>query len=96
VLAGYDGSTAEDMPGHEPAPAAPGKPPSGTQPTIDQSQTLRDLLENLAELDPNVDWKARAREAAGAQSWNNVTSPIADRVIEKLRGELEKLVGEPE
>jgi hypothetical protein len=88
-LAGYKGTPAEEMPTDaEPEPAAPqqeggGKIPSKVRPTKTQAARIRELFAELAERQPDTDWRARMREIAGVDG-DMLTKTIADRVIRGL------------
>jgi hypothetical protein len=62
VLAGYEGTTAEEMPNPAPEPPAATSP---VAPTAEQKAELTTLLRSLEFADPAIDWKARCIEIAG-------------------------------
>jgi hypothetical protein len=85
VLAGYDATPLEEMPVDEPTVEPRGKIPPEDRPTPEQVTMLTELLGKLRELDPDTDWAAEARKAAGVPSWDYVTKTIAERVLQALR-----------
>ena len=101
VLAGYAGSSAEEMPADEPAqpvakPDAPPKEkrskiPPEHQPTHAQVVMLNETFKRLRDLAPDTDWPAVARKAAGVPSWDYATATIAEQAIVALRGYLAEL-----
>jgi hypothetical protein len=89
-LAGYDPTGAEELPG-EPAAARAepkrddaGSPPVAAKPTPEQVRRMRELLAQLAEHNPDVDWPATARELAGVPG-DMLTRTGANALIERLR-----------
>jgi ERF superfamily len=85
------GGVAEEMPVGDPQPTAT-PAPSGpraapVEATGEQLSEVRALIDRLAEIEPDTDWVARAREIAGVPG-NMLTRAGAVIVIEKLRGEL--------
>jgi hypothetical protein len=84
VLAGYEGAAAEEMlPDEERAPRA-ADPVAATD---EQLGEIGALIRTLQGADPDTDWKARARELAGARA-DMLTRTGAEMLIEKLQGEL--------
>jgi hypothetical protein len=92
VLAGYEGTAAEELPADEPGPAEPSKPVTApVQPTPEQTEQVKVLLRTLEHADPAIDWPARARELARIE-WGKLTRSQAEHLIEQLRGELAALM----
>jgi len=91
VLAGYEPASAEEMPTDpEPAPQAKGKIPPELRPTKQQISEISELLEALAERDPDTDWVAKARELAGVGG-SMLTGTLAANLIYRLERELDEL-----
>jgi hypothetical protein len=90
VLAGYEPAGAEEMPTAEPDQRG-GKIPDEIKPKGTQLRQIAYLLESLEEIDPDTDWKARARELAGA-SGDMLTHTSAIMLIGLLEEELQTLV----
>jgi hypothetical protein len=86
VLAGYEPASSEEMPpGHEPTAAKPkSKVSAEVQPTSEQWTEVRELIEQLTELDPAVDWTDRCRELSGAPG-DKLTRAGAAILIDELR-----------
>lgn len=91
VLAGYEPAGADEIP-VEPDTAGParkrGPIPDAIKPTEEQMAELNRLLSALAAAQPEVDWKARAREIAGVPS-DMLTRTTTEQLLYKLRDELE-------
>jgi len=83
VLAGYQPAGAEEMPEEHSAsePASPAAPVGATK---EQFEEIGTLLRSLRECDPEVDWRARAKEVAGVPG-GMLTKTGAEILIEKLR-----------
>ena len=88
VLAGYEGTTAEEMP-TEPAESAA----DPVQPTAEQWGEIKTLLRSLEHADPAIDWPARCVEISGVPS-RLLTRTGAAMLIEKLQAELAALMPE--
>ena len=104
VLAGYEPAAAEEMPvidsESRPKPDEPeaggtviraDKIPDAVTPTDEQTAELRRILAELAELRPEVNWAARAREIAGVPG-DMLTRTGAEILLGKLDEQLEELV----
>lgn len=90
VLAGYEGTTAEEMPSDDAeSPAAP------VQATAEQREEIKTLVRTLELADPAIDWISRCREIAGVP-WELLTRSGAALLIEQLRAELAALMPEGE
>jgi hypothetical protein len=89
VLAGYEGTTAEEMPSGEPEPAQ--EPTAPVQPTSEQKAKIATLLRSLEHADPAIDWRARCVEIAGVPG-RLLTRTGAETLIEKLQAELAALM----
>jgi hypothetical protein len=86
VLAGYEGTTAEEMPdASEPKP----KPDRAE---ADQLEEIAALLRSLEQIDPEQDWRAIARGIAGCSS-DKMSRGNAETVIERLRERLKAAAG---
>src|SRR5262245_58701704 len=93
VLAGYDATSADEMPTVDTASNSQpdeGPIPPAQRPTEEQNTRVRELFTQLKEHDPETDWAARAREIAGCPT-DHLTMTIMDVVIARLEAELEKL-----
>jgi hypothetical protein len=88
-LAGYKSTPAEEMPQEavSESKADSGKIPPDRRPTHEQLASIGELLVELTEEAPDVDWKAKARELAGVPG-DMLTATIADMLIDQLRDEL--------
>lgn len=96
VLAGYEGTSAEEMPADEPRAEpkpAPGPIPEDHRPSRGQVDEIKTLLGSLDKIDPGTDWRARCVEIAGAP-WSHVTRTIAAELIRRLQLELTELMDE--
>jgi hypothetical protein len=91
VLAGYEGTTAEEMPVDDPEPVE--SPVAPVQPTDDQWGEIRTLLRTLEHADPAIDWPVRCVEISGVPS-RLLTRTGAAMLIEKLQAELAGLMPE--
>jgi hypothetical protein len=94
-LAGYQVGLAEEMPtdvAPEPAEPARSKIPVEIQPTRDQLERVGDLLAELGEREPDVDWRLEARDLAGVPA-EMLTATITNRLIGALERRLEQLAG---
>jgi len=102
TLAGFEATPADEIPGdadqrrdHDQPAGAPdddgGPIPPEHRPTEEQLDRIRMLLRRLAELDPQTDWKARARAIAVVR-FEMLTRTTIKYVIEKLEAELGALV----
>jgi hypothetical protein len=89
VLAGYEGTTAEEMPTQDPGPAESAADP--VQPTAEQWGEIKTLLRSLEHADPAIDWPGRCVEISGLPS-RLLTRTGAEMLIEKLQAELLALV----
>jgi len=85
VLAGYEPGSSEEMAdvAVEPRAAESVMP----KPSREQMERIGELLSDLHEANPYVDWKARARELAGCPG-DQLTGTIADMLIDELEQEL--------
>lgn len=89
VLAGYEPAGAEEIPADESSTEAVvgtadnEKIPADQRPTREQMARIGQLLVDLGERDPDIDWKAEARRIAGVAS-DMLTGPIADKLIDRL------------
>jgi hypothetical protein len=92
VLAGYEPASAEEMPADEPARGA-GKIPPELRPSAEQIARINDLVHELAALDPETNWVARARALAGVPG-NMLTRTLAGQLIGDLERELARQVGD--
>lgn len=88
VLAGYEGTSAEEVPAEVPESRGSTDP---VQPTPEQKDEIKTLLRSLDLVDPAIDWPARAREIAKVP-WDKLTRSRAVYLIEQLRGELAALM----
>jgi hypothetical protein len=61
---------------------------TAARPTREQILRVKSLLAELAQRDPDVDWKAQARQLAGVPS-REMTSTMTARLIATLEGHLE-------
>jgi hypothetical protein len=86
VLAGYEGTTAEEMPTEAAESAA-----DPVQPTAEQWGEIKTLLRSLEHADPAIDWPARCVEISGVPS-RLLTRTGAEVLLEKLRAELAALM----
>jgi len=94
VLAGYDATSADEMPIADTANSDnpdDGPIPPAQRPTEEQSAEVRELFARLKEADPKTDWATRAREVAGCPR-DHLTATIVGRVIETLDAELAQLL----
>jgi hypothetical protein len=93
TLAGYETTAAEEMPA-EPKPTRTRKPktePAAPEkPHPAQKAELDLLLERLATLDPNTEWKAVARQIIGVP-YNEATRDQVNKVLAELRASAEML-----
>jgi hypothetical protein len=92
-VAGFDVTPVEELPpeeGTRGSPAEKGPIPESIKPTADQDREIRRRLTELAELDPDTDWRARARELAGAPA-KLLTATFAADLIERLEEEHARL-----
>jgi hypothetical protein len=82
VLAGYGPASSEEMP---PQLVAGPKStlPEDVQPTAEQWTEIRELIDELTELAPDVDWTKRCRELAGVDG-TMLTRGGAAILIDKL------------
>jgi hypothetical protein len=96
VLAGYEPASSEEMPPESARSIVEpnSKVPEEAQPTADQWTEIRELIEELTELDPNVDWTDRCRELAGVKG-TMVTRGGAGLLIDKLRELVVELEEDP-
>jgi hypothetical protein len=100
VLAGYAGSSAEEMPADD-VPLGDTDPPARARdpvpdeviPTAEQKAEIGALLRTLDEIDPDTDWLIRCREIVGVP-WKQTTATMAGRLIEKLQAEILRLADE--
>jgi hypothetical protein len=88
-LAGYQSTPAEEMPADEPKRDG-GKIPPELRPSKEQITRISDLIAELAALDPETDWIAKARALAGVPG-NMLTRTIADQLIRQLELALAEL-----
>lgn len=95
VLAGYEPAGADEIPA-EPVTdavvdedAGKGKIPPERQPTAEQWARINELLGQLAEKDPSVDWPQEARRLAGCPG-DQMTGTVADMVIDQLARRLDQ------
>jgi hypothetical protein len=87
-----EGEADEELPADEPParkqrhdPAADSsKIPPDRRPTGEQGQRLRAVLDDLAELDPDRDWRQVALNLAGIPDWDHASAGMAGDAIEKL------------
>jgi hypothetical protein len=91
VLAGYEGTTAEEMPAEDPGPGKSAAAP--VEPSVEQWGEIKSLLRSLKHADPAIDWTARCVEIAGVPG-RLLTRTGAAILIEKLRAELAALMPE--
>jgi hypothetical protein len=96
-LAGFDETPAEEIPAgddvrrHEERREHVRDPiPDEIKPTDEQREELLTLVRTLQRIDPDVDWAKRCRELAGVD-WNMTTRTVAQGLIERLQGELQRL-----
>jgi hypothetical protein len=85
VLAGYEPTGAEEIPADE---AGVGSIDKGTilpdrRPTREQMARISQLLIELADYDPDTDWKSEARRIAGCPG-DMLTATIAADLIDRL------------
>jgi hypothetical protein len=85
-LAGYQGTPAEEMPPQEPKPSSSSAASVDAKP--EQVDEVKRLIRRLAELRPDTDWKAQAREITGGGP-ELMTVTIANTLIAKLRASVE-------
>jgi hypothetical protein len=88
VLAGYEGAAAEEMPPDEAEPTSPADPVAASP---YQLERIRTSIRTLQGADPEIDWKARAKDLAGVPA-EMLTKTGAEMLIEKLQAELAALV----
>jgi hypothetical protein len=88
VLAGYEGTTAEEM-----STEGQASPVDPVQPGAEQWAEIKTLLRSLDHADPAIDWQARCVEISGVPG-RLLTRTGAERLIEKLRAELAALMPE--
>jgi hypothetical protein len=83
VLAGYEGTAAEEAPLDEPEPRPPADhaAPAGRA-QVDEISTL---LRSLEKIDSERDWRGEARGIAGGSSGGKLSRGQAETVIERLR-----------
>jgi hypothetical protein len=97
VMAGYQSTSAEEMPAEAPQPreetATPrddgGPIPADIRPTDEQKAEIVALVRELELADPGVDWAARCRAIVGAP-FDKTTTTQATMLIERLQAELEE------
>jgi hypothetical protein len=93
VLAGYQGTPAEEMPfdsGAQPKSRAAVTP---VEPSREQWFEIETLIRSLQGAEPRVDWKARSQELAGMPA-RMLTKTGAEMLIEKLQAELVAVAGD--
>jgi hypothetical protein len=86
VLAGYEAGSSEEMADivDDAEPELDhGKIPAERQPTAEQQARIGKLIHQLAERDPDRDWRREARRIAGCPS-NMLTATIAAELIDRL------------
>jgi hypothetical protein len=89
TLAGLDPTPAEEMPDAEPAPPRR----SRVDPVAAGKGQLAEigaLIRTLQECEPDVDWRARARELIGVPA-DMLTMTTAEILVGKLRAEVERV-----
>jgi hypothetical protein len=91
VLAGYEGTAAEEAPLDEPEPRPPADhaAPAGRA-QVDEISTL---LRSLEKIDSERDWRGEARGIAGGSSGGKLSRGQAETVIERLRERLKAAAG---
>ena len=89
VLAGYEPTGADEIPADDPSVADTDKDRTepDRRPTRDQMSRISQLLIELAEHDPDTDWKTEARRIAGVPG-DMLTHTIAAMLIGRLEQEL--------
>jgi hypothetical protein len=91
-LAGYEPTPAEEISESAVVIDAPKResPVAPAQATREQLDEISSLLDRLAELDPDTDWRERAQELAGVPA-RMLTKGGANLLLDKLRDELARL-----
>jgi hypothetical protein len=89
ILAGYEPTGAEEIPADDTPVASTDKDtiPPDRRPTRQQMAQISQLLIELAEHDPDTEWKSEARRIAGVPG-DMLTSTIADMLIDELNDKL--------
>jgi hypothetical protein len=87
VLAGYEGTSAEEVPSETPSTADHASSASKGQ--VDE---IAALLRSLEQIDPERDWRGEARSVAGGTA-GTLSRGQAETVIERLRERLKAAAG---
>ena len=90
VLAGYDPTAAEEMPGDE--PSTPSKSAASSRATLLQRQKIASLFQQLKRAAPVVDWASECRTIAGRG--DEMSEPGAETLIKQMRAWLFELDGD--
>jgi hypothetical protein len=89
-LAGFEATPAEELVVEEPEPLPRSAPAAPVEATREQLGEIGDLIATLAELEPDVDWKARARELAGVDA-RLLSRTSAEILVARLEDEAVRL-----
>jgi hypothetical protein len=84
-LAGFDATPADEIP--ELVEPDKGTVPPEIRPTPEQKRRIGELVAQLAEKHPCVDWRAEARRLAGCAG-DKLTGTIASMLIDQLEARL--------